>query len=191
MSCLRVSPLFFPCMTSGFLFGCADSFEIHSNPISPASAVHNLRLKPPFFSYRKSLITCMLLSSAQTWMGPKTSFSFSGRSSYHTGHLLAPQAHWYWQVVITVYSGVHFSLDVLPSWADRGSCGHKFFKRNAVNKSVWRKKRLFLTSLKQTCNEYLIKFSGNQSAPKLENRKTSPCSPCAPNFNTTCSYPGY
>ena len=49
--------------------------------------------------------------------------------------------------------------------------------RNAVNKSVWRKKRLFLTSLKQTCNEYLIKFSENQSAPKLENRKTSPCSP--------------
>ena len=41
---------------------------------------------------------------------------------------------------------------------------------------------MFLTSLKQTCNEYLIKFSGNQSAPKLENRKTSPCSPCAPNL---------
>ena len=54
--------------------------------------------------------------------------------------------------------------------------------RNAVNKSVWRKKRLFLTSLKQTCNEYLIKFSENQSAPKLENRKTSPCAPCAPNL---------
>ena len=43
-------------------------------------------------------------------------------------------------------------------------------------------KRLFLTSLKQTCNEYLIKFSENQSAPKLENRKTSPCFPCAPNL---------
>ena len=54
--------------------------------------------------------------------------------------------------------------------------------RNAVNKSVWMKKRLFLTSLKQTCNEYLIKFPENQSAPKLENRKTSPCSPCAPNL---------
>ena len=54
--------------------------------------------------------------------------------------------------------------------------------RNAVNKSFWRKKRLFLTSLKQICNEYLIKFSENQSAPKLENRKTSPCSPCAPNL---------
>ena len=27
--------------------------------------------------------------------------------------------------------------------------------RNVVNKSVWRKKRLFLTSLKQTCIEYL------------------------------------
>ena len=35
---------------------------------------------------------------------------------------------------------------------------------------------------KQTCNGYLIKFSENQSAPKLENRKTSPCSPCAPNL---------
>ena len=54
--------------------------------------------------------------------------------------------------------------------------------RNAVNKSVWMKKRLFLTSLKETCNEYMIKFSENQSAPKLENRKTSPCSPCAPNL---------
>ena len=41
---------------------------------------------------------------------------------------------------------------------------------------------MFLTSLKQTCNEDLIKFSENQSAPKLENRKTSPCSPCAPNL---------
>ena len=39
-----------------------------------------------------------------------------------------------------------------------------------------------LTSLKQICNEYLIKFSENQSAPKLENRKTSPCSPSAPNL---------
>ena len=54
--------------------------------------------------------------------------------------------------------------------------------RNAVNKGVWRKKRLFLTSLKQICNEYLIKFSENQSAPELENRKTSPCSPFAPNL---------
>ena len=43
-----------------------------------------------------------------------------------------------------------------------------------------KEKILFLTSLKQTCNEYLIKFSENQSAPKLENRKTSPCSPRAP-----------
>ena len=41
---------------------------------------------------------------------------------------------------------------------------------------------MFLTSLKQTCNEYLIKFSENQGAPKLENRKTSPCSLCAPNL---------
>ena len=41
---------------------------------------------------------------------------------------------------------------------------------------------MFLTSLKQTCSEYPIKFSENQSAPKLKNRKTSPCSPCAPNL---------
>ena len=41
---------------------------------------------------------------------------------------------------------------------------------------------MFLTSLKQICNEYLIKFSENLSAPKLENRKTSPCAPCAPNL---------
>ena len=45
-----------------------------------------------------------------------------------------------------------------------------------------KEKKLFLTSLKQICNECLIKFSENQSAPKLENRKTSPCSPCAPNL---------
>ena len=45
-----------------------------------------------------------------------------------------------------------------------------------------KEKKLFLTSLKQICNECLIKFSGNQSAPKLENRKTSPCFPCAPNL---------
>ena len=45
-----------------------------------------------------------------------------------------------------------------------------------------KEKRLFLTSLKQICNECLIKFSENQSAPRLENRKTSPCSPCAPNL---------
>ena len=43
-------------------------------------------------------------------------------------------------------------------------------------------KKMFLTNLKQICNLCLIKFSENQSAPKLENRKTSPCSPCAPNL---------
>ena len=85
--------------------------------------------------------------------------------------------------------GVHFRL----------SCSHreltkdhvltsayvKIFRtvtRNAVNRGVWGENRFFLTSLKQTCNEYLIKFSENQSAPKLENRKTSPCSPCAPDL---------
>ena len=41
---------------------------------------------------------------------------------------------------------------------------------------------MFLTSLKQTYNEYLIKFSENQSASKLESWKTSPCSPPAPNL---------
>ena len=45
-----------------------------------------------------------------------------------------------------------------------------------------KEKRLVLTSLKQICNEYLIKFSENQSAPKLENRKTSPYFPGAPNL---------
>ena len=43
-------------------------------------------------------------------------------------------------------------------------------------------KKIVLTSLKQTCNAYLIKFSESQRAPKLENRKTSPCSPRAPNL---------
>ena len=41
---------------------------------------------------------------------------------------------------------------------------------------------MFLISLKQICNEYLIKISENQSAPNMENRKSSPCSPCAPNL---------
>ena len=45
-----------------------------------------------------------------------------------------------------------------------------------------KEKRFFLTSLKQICNEYLIKFSENQSAPKFENRKTSRYSSCAPNL---------
>ena len=54
--------------------------------------------------------------------------------------------------------------------------------RNAVNKSFWRKKDCSWPPLKQICNEYLMKFSENQSAPKLENRKTSPCSPFAPNL---------
>ena len=46
------------------------------------------------------------------------------------------------------------------------------------------------SSLNKTCNEYLIKFSENQSAPKLENTKTSPCSPCAPNLLHVFLYPG-
>ena len=103
-------------------------------------------------------------------------------------------------------SGLHFSLDVLLSWANPGSCAHKcvceIFRtvtRNAVNNSACRKKRLFLISLKQTCIEYLYLstvlwepehgsprtrawFSENQSPHKLENRKTSPCSPRAPNL---------
>ena len=67
--------------------------------------------------------------------------------------------------------------------------------RNAVNKSVWRKKRLFLTSHinKHVMNIFIkhqpehssprtrARLSENQSAPMLENRKTSPCSPRAPN----------
>ena len=45
--------------------------------------------------------------------------------------------------------------------------------RIAVNKGCLKENRLFLTSVTQTCNEYLIKFS--------ENKKTSPFSPRAPN----------
>ena len=43
--------------------------------------------------------------------------------------------------------------------------------RNAVNIECLKEKILFLTSLKQICNEYLIKFSENLCAPKLENRE--------------------
>ena len=35
--------------------------------------------------------------------------------------------------LILVYTGLHFSFDVLPSWADQGSCAHKCV-------CVWRKK---------------------------------------------------
>ena len=64
--------------------------------------------------------------------------------------------------------------------------------RNALNKSVWRKKDCFWLPLnKHTMNIFIqisnsprtrARFSENQSAPRLENRKTSPCSPCAPNL---------
>ena len=64
--------------------------------------------------------------------------------------------------------------------------------RNAVNKSVWRKKDCFWLPLnKHTMNIFIqisnsprtrARFSENQSAPRLENRKTSPCSPCAPHL---------
>ena len=64
--------------------------------------------------------------------------------------------------------------------------------RNAVNKSVWRKKDCFWLPLnKHTMNIFIqisnsprtrARFSENQSAHRLENRKTSPCSPCAPNL---------
>ena len=83
--------------------------------------------------------------------------------------------------------------------------------RNAVNKSVWRKKDCFWLPLnKHTMNIFIqrsnslrtrARFSENQSAPRLENRKTSPCIPCAPNllhvlvsrilgYHSLCS-PGY
>ena len=64
--------------------------------------------------------------------------------------------------------------------------------RNALNKSVWRKKDCFWLPLnKHTMNIFIqisnsprtrARFSENQSAPRLENKKTSPCSPCAPNL---------
>ena len=64
--------------------------------------------------------------------------------------------------------------------------------RNAVNKIVWRKKDCFWLPLnKHTMNIFIqisnsprtrARFSENQSAPRLENRKTSPCSPCALNL---------
>ena len=64
----------------------------------------------------------------------------------------------------------------------RLTCSYPELTEDHVLTMCLKEKRLFLTSLKQPCNEYLIKFSENQSAPKLENRKTSPCSPCAPNL---------
>ena len=60
--------------------------------------------------------------------------------------------------------------------------------RNAINKSIWRKKDCsWLLLNKHAMNIFIqtrtgARFSENQSAPKLENRKTSPCSPHAPNL---------
>ena len=82
-------------------------------------------------------------------------------------------------------SSSHHNAHSLFTQVPHGRLGRPFLWYNSVSET-WclhlKEKRLFLTSLKQTCNEYLIKFSENQSAPKLENRKTSPCSPCAPNL---------
>ena len=49
---------------------------------------------------------------------------------------------------------------------------------------------MFFTSLKQTCNEYLIKFSENQSAPKLRTGKHLHVLHVLRTYST-CSYPGY
>ena len=52
--------------------------------------------------------------------------------------------------------------------------------RSTVNRGVWRKTEFSWRPLnKHAMNIWL---SENQSTPKLENRKASPCSPCAPNL---------
>ena len=94
--------------------------------------------------------------------------------------------------------GVHFSLDMLLSWADRGSCAHKcvyvkFFRtvtRIAVNKSVWRKKDCSLLPLyKHAMNIWLsslrirahLRWRTGKHLHVLHVLRTY----------STCSYPGY
>ena len=116
--------------------------------------------------------------------------------------LSATQLDWYWFLLIafTTHTCIRpLTYSGLQGCISCGTCSYpeltedhvltsayvKVFRivtRNAANKSFWRKKDCSWPPLKQICNEYLMKFSENQSAPKLENRKTSPCSPCAPNL---------
>ena len=74
----------------------------------------------------------------------------------------------------------------------------KFFTtvtRNAVNKSVWRKKRLFLTSLKQTCNEYLYLNVNNIQEPEHGSLRIRAHLKVGEQENismfSTCSHPGW
>ena len=62
--------------------------------------------------------------------------------------------------------------------------------RNAVNRSVWRKKRLFLTSLKQTCNEYLISSLRIRAHLSWRTGKHLHVLHVLWTYST-CSYPGY
>ena len=54
--------------------------------------------------------------------------------------------------------------------------------RNVVNKSVWRKKDCFWLPLNKHAMNIWLSSLKIRAHLLLENRKTSPCSPCAPNL---------
>ena len=85
--------------------------------------------------------------------------------------------------------GVQKSFDVLPSWADPGSCAPSAYvmifwtvATNAVNRVSGGGKKLFLASLENRRTSRLE----NRRTSQLENRRTSPylpsfpCLPCSP-----------
>ena len=117
------------------------------------------------------------------------------QNQHSSGKKLSPATHYSWRIydrwVLLLHSHqgcISCGTCSYPELTEdhvRTSAYVKIFRivtRNAINKSFWRKKDCSWPPLKQICNEYLMKFSENQSAPKLENRKTSSCSPCAPNL---------
>ena len=93
--------------------------------------------------------------------------------------------------------GVHFSLDVLPSWADRGSCAHKCVcsnfrtvTRNAVNKSVWRKKDCFWLPLNKHAMNIWLSSLRIRAHLSWRTRKRLHVLYVLRTYST-CSYPGY
>ena len=94
--------------------------------------------------------------------------------------------------------GVHFSFDVLTSWADQGSCAHKciyvkIFRtvtRNAVNKGVWREKNCYWPPLnKYAMNKWLssLRIRAHLSWRTGKHLHVLPVL----RTYSTCSYPGY
>ena len=133
----------------------------------------------------KSLYTsnaCGMYSCEPSWRDVRSiralifTFSFTPRKFWRPSHVIIQGNVTFWikvferfEVVIAYFALVnlgwfskHFiSFQKLPTVIFRSHCSTVVYKWN------W---------------TMYVCMSENQSAPKLENRKTSPCSPCAPNL---------